>query len=65
MSGKRSIFEEVGEAEAKREAPKGGMIDAGRCADAAWRLAADGPLERARQLTALEAGRGAHYPTAR
>jgi cytochrome c oxidase assembly protein subunit 15 len=30
MSGKRSIFEEVGEAEAKREAPKGGMIDAGR-----------------------------------
>ncbi len=30
MSGKRSIFEEVGEAEAKREAPKGGMIDSGR-----------------------------------
>ena len=30
MLGKRSIFEEVGEAEVKREAPKGGMIDAGR-----------------------------------
>ena len=30
MSGKRSIFEEVGEGEVQREAPKGGMIDAGR-----------------------------------
>lgn len=30
MSGKRSIFEEVGEAEAGRPEPKGGMIDAGR-----------------------------------
>ena len=30
MSGKRSIFEEVGEGEARREAPKGGMIDKGR-----------------------------------
>ena len=30
MSGKRSIFEEVGEGEVQREVPKGGMIDAGR-----------------------------------
>src|SRR6056297_1824071 len=30
MSSKRSIFEEVGEGEARREQPKGGMIDAGR-----------------------------------
>jgi cytochrome c oxidase assembly protein subunit 15 len=30
MSGKRSIFEEVGEGQAKPEAPRGGMIDAGR-----------------------------------
>src|SRR6056297_943178 len=30
MSGKRSIFEEVGGSEAPKEAPKGGMIDAGR-----------------------------------
>ncbi|MGR3316054.1 heme A synthase [Roseovarius indicus] len=30
MSSKRSIFEEVGEGEARREAPKGGMIDKGR-----------------------------------
>src|SRR6056297_2742879 len=30
MSGKRSIFEEVGGTEAPKEAPKGGMIDAGR-----------------------------------
>ncbi|WP_306154611.1 heme A synthase [Roseovarius sp. MMSF_3281] len=30
MSGKRSIFEEVGEGEVQRDAPKGGMIDAGR-----------------------------------
>ena len=30
MAGKRSIFEEVGEGETRRETPKGGMIDAGR-----------------------------------
>ena len=30
MSGKRSIFEEVGEGTPRREAPKGGMIDKGR-----------------------------------
>ena len=30
MSGKRSIFEDVSEGEARTEAPKGGMIDAGR-----------------------------------
>ncbi|QGX98530.1 heme A synthase [Roseovarius faecimaris] len=30
MSAKRSIFEEVGEGEAKRPEPQGGMIDAGR-----------------------------------
>ncbi|MRU17047.1 heme A synthase [Roseovarius sp. A21] len=30
MSGKRSIFEEVGEGEVKRGVPKGGMIDSGR-----------------------------------
>ena len=30
MSGKRSIFEEVGEETPRREAPKGGMIDKGR-----------------------------------
>ncbi|GAW36734.1 heme A synthase [Roseovarius sp. A-2] len=30
MSGKRSIFEEVGGAETPKQGPKGGMIDAGR-----------------------------------
>lgn len=30
MSGKRSIFEEVGEGEARRPEPQGGMIDRGR-----------------------------------
>src|SRR6056297_3422827 len=30
MSGKRSIFEEVGGTEAPKQAPKGGMIDSGR-----------------------------------
>ncbi|SLN11159.1 Heme A synthase [Roseovarius litorisediminis] len=30
MSGKRSIFEEVGETTPRREAPQGGMIDKGR-----------------------------------